>query len=102
MARWRSITTLSPYTPLFRSVAAGVSVANLSRGQDQRNQFAADHGVVGFNGPADTDVGDLARQTRLADFRQGDVQRGDRKSTRLNSSPVKMSYAALSLRKQHA
>src|SRR2546430_3438560 len=70
-------STLFPYTTLFRSVAAG-------RGR----------GAVG--------CGPVHRHRQGAGLRQRDeeVERGDRKSTRLNSSHSQISYAVFCLKKK--
>src|SRR5690349_22511038 len=71
-------STLFPYTTLFRSVA----VLRLGRRRDLRHQVDG--------------AGDV---NRLA--ADGDVSRAiDRKSTRLNSSHVEISYAVFCLKKK--
>src|SRR5438270_10111257 len=63
-------STLFPYTTLFRSPQGGVVVAERPR-----------HGGVARAG-------------------QGELDRGDRKSTRLNSSHSQISYAVFCLKKK--
>src|SRR5256885_2919749 len=84
-------STLFPYTTLFRSV------------------YAFEHGIVVLRGTgrqvqllvqvlAAHDVQDLAAQQRAAP--RIDQQRIDRKSTRLNSSHLVISYAVFCLKKK--
>src|SRR5690606_40587047 len=80
--------TLFPYTTLFRSLAAGagVGVAGLCGGG------GAGHAGAGLDHAGGADLWALARHG----LRAG----GDRKSTRLNSSHVKISYAVFCLKKK--
>src|SRR5258707_4178284 len=71
-------STLFPYTTLFRSAQARLGPRNLP-------PFRADH------------VGSLLRPRELAEAR---AARGDRKSTRLNSSHANISYAVFCLKKK--
>src|SRR5436309_7659192 len=71
-------STLFPYTTLFRSVLA-----------DLRGRGLVLHRRCGV---LDVDVGEGVRPTAIADQ--------DRKSTRLNSSHVKISYAVFCLKKK--
>src|SRR3989442_4523329 len=83
-------STLFPYTTLFRSVHPGQGAALV----DRRGRAAVDEDGVG---PA-------AEVERTRDVRHDrsrrDVQRADRKSTRLNSSHVRISYAVFCLKKK--
>src|SRR5256885_13034778 len=77
-------STLFPYTTLFRSHLR-------RRGADSQGPRRAAHaGAVG----AETD----ARPVRLRPGGRG-LRRGDRKSTRLNSSHLVISYAVFCLKK---
>src|SRR5690349_23169709 len=86
-------STLFPYTTLFRS-QRGVGL-----GRDQRRRHRRQPGV-----PDQA----LQRRLRQADRRDpredplphGGVERLDRKSTRLNSSHVEISYAVFCLKKK--
>src|SRR3712207_8287007 len=71
-------STLFPYTTLFRSVA-------VARVRDLELDRAA--------GGADDDGPEVRRRGR-------DPERGDRKSTRLNSSHANISYAVFCLKKK--
>src|SRR3712207_7520386 len=83
-------STLFPYTTLFRSSVAMVGAPPLPPQQNracreqQRKRRRLGNGVA---------------VTRLAD--EPDVARGDRKSTRLNSSHANISYAVFCLKKKH-
>src|SRR3712207_7491363 len=76
-------STLFPYTTLFRSLARADALHVLVRGR------AGGRGVGGA-APA---LRVLGPRVRLG---------GDRKSTRLNSSPANISYAVFCLKKQKA
>src|SRR5256885_12752952 len=90
-------STLFPYTTLFRSILGIVelqaNVAYIFVGQNRRQSVAAkQHAVVW-----------LHRQRRLVDLHIGVVSdaAGDRKSTRLNSSHLVISYAVFCLKKKN-
>src|SRR5690606_41837430 len=90
-------STLSPYTTLFRSVSLGIAqqrqaVAPLDRARAPRLDDAGDH-VFGLELRGIT-APPLGHQ----DVAVGQYQ--DRKSTRLNSSHVKISYAVFCLKKK--
>src|SRR5690349_24711857 len=80
-------STLFPYTTLFRSSVPGL----------YRTAFLGHH---------DTVLRTAAQRRRLRDREQGGSDRrrtscrGDRKSTRLNSSHVEISYAVFCLKKK--
>src|SRR3712207_7942933 len=79
-------STLFPYTTLFRSLfvdPVGAIVARLNRLGDR------DHRPVVLEHPADLGAADA-------------VARGDRKSTRLNSSHANISYAVFCLKKKNS
>src|SRR5690242_21397542 len=86
-------STLFPYTTLFRSV-------EIVGAEFERKAEAAEARVV------DQDVDGAQRGLRLVECRRdglrvGDVERdGDRKSTRLNSSHMSISYAVFCLKKK--
>src|SRR5947209_16082167 len=73
-------STLFPYTTLFRSRARARHLPRLPARARDRFEFSA----------------------RLADVRRGEraLVRGDRKSTRLNSSHANISYAVFCLKKK--
>src|SRR5438045_5555651 len=81
MLRRPPISTLFPYTTLFRSVYAPSDPVNCRRGH---HRFLPDGTVVC--------TGTLERKTT--------VPSGDRKSTRLNSSHLGISYAVFCLKKK--
>src|SRR5690349_23122636 len=74
-------STLFPYTTLFRSQPEG---------PDARAGFEDDHGRRSYG------VDTLPREA----YRQGHLTTRDRKSTRLNSSHVEISYAVFCLKKK--
>src|SRR5690606_41618026 len=83
MLRRPPIPTLFPYTTLFRSL------------QHCRYFFLGDGGGVGKRKFANGNGG-----TIKVDFFETNIIEGDRKSTRLNSSHVKISYAVFCLKKK--
>src|SRR5437868_12064045 len=93
------VPTLFPYTTLFRSRAAGPKM--------QLAPPAVGHGVVDGIAQMDLRKGDALAVRRfveqpflneVAQHGVGDLG-GDRKSTRLNSSHVSISYAVFCLKK---
>src|SRR5256885_7298546 len=95
-------STLFPYTTLFRSSrnpeSAGQAIAQV-RLPDRSRQHALEAGrAIGF------DVRLPAAQAGDEDQREGRFfgvhRRGDRKSTRLNSSHLVISYAVFCLKKK--
>src|SRR5690625_5553957 len=74
-------STLFPYTTLFRSIRPG-----------RRGERVA--------GAADRGHGDRVAWTATATGSVGDLDDADRKSTRLNSSHVAISYAVFCLKKK--
>src|SRR5437870_13309753 len=80
MIRRPPSSTLFPYTTLFRSV--GEERPARARGEDRRR------------------VGADAEERRMSEREAADVLR-DRKSTRLNSSHVAISYAVFCLKKKN-
>src|SRR5690349_23374702 len=85
-------STLFPYTTLFRSSIEGVLGSNLLRDAD-RDVEQHDPGERGVDRVADQQHD----RTQGSDHR---VEPGDRKSTRLNSSHVEISYAVFCLKKK--
>src|SRR3712207_8207251 len=71
-------STLFPYTTLFRSLVTSISLANM----DEAGAMAQ---------------GRMKKKVQAA---QDAVERGDRKSTRLNSSHANISYAVFCLKKK--
>src|SRR5436309_7597783 len=84
-------STLFPYTTLFRSVLVAFAVSGRITAPLRR--LTADARALGR--------GDLRRRTRAeARGEVGVLAAVDRKSTRLNSSHVKISYAVFCLKKK--
>src|SRR3712207_8123531 len=87
-------STLFPYTTLFRSAGGG------GRPGGARRPFVA-AGRAGGGGPGPDRRGDPAPPRRRARLSAGwTIVRGDRKSTRLNSSHANISYAVFCLKKK--
>src|SRR5256885_8438142 len=88
-------STLFPYTTLFRSLSKEQIREHLQR---QRDQMAR---LLDFDGPAQALIlnnADWLVKQSLVDFLR-DV--GDRKSTRLNSSHLVISYAVFCLKQKN-
>src|SRR5690606_40322373 len=81
-------STLFPYTTLFRSSALGLTVQELAVHMLEAELTAASSGMASLAALAITSAS-LPLKPRL-----------DRKSTRLNSSHVKISYAVFCLKKK--
>src|SRR5690242_21185089 len=94
-------STLFPYTTLFRSRAAGLRggvvadervilhvLAMFARGQQRLGEFVA------------RDIGEHAHPALMLDGRGPAPEDLDRKSTRLNSSHMSISYAVFCLKKK--
>src|SRR5256885_9810642 len=91
-------STLFPYTTLFRSVNA--SAQRLDRVGGDFEQLLAGLPV---RMPGDFEVRLEAEETPIpAGVRVGDDRREDRKSTRLNSSHLVISYAVFCLKKNNS
>src|SRR5690606_40092067 len=88
-------STLFPYTTLFRSVKPGVTTEALD---DLVLSFALDHGAV----PASLNYRGFPKSicTSVNHVVCHGIPGPDRKSTRLNSSHVKISYAVFCLKKK--
>src|SRR5690349_24031600 len=84
-------STLFPYTTLFRSASADAGAREGVRPR-RPAEGRADHGSARIHRLPEPDV---AREARVDRFR-----RTDRKSTRLNSSHVEISYAVFCLKKK--
>src|SRR5256885_6939831 len=82
-------STLFPYTPLFRS---GMT-------DDLTVRFLGVRGSIATPG-ADRTAGGTPRASRSAPARRGSSSTQDRKSTRLNSSHLVISYAVFCLKKK--
>src|SRR5436309_9659896 len=89
-------STLFPYTTLFRSVAAKMDIGPgkdrhelVEHRLDERNAFRARIEQIGVDAPVMAHRRPVAEHAEL-----------DRKSTRLNSSHVKISYAVFCLKKK--
>src|SRR5256885_10251105 len=87
-------STLFPYTTLFRSPEAlGQLLRRAEPGPRSEDRPSALHGV-----PPDPAAGDRSRPRAGTEHR---VVGPDRKSTRLNSSHLVISYAVFCLKKKH-
>src|SRR3712207_7947178 len=86
-------STLFPYTTLFRSQVERVVVDQERQdGGAQRRPHRVTHGTRWFH---EHSLGSVASRLRIAD-----LDCGDRKSTRLNSSHANISYAVFCLKKK--
>src|SRR3989454_8417845 len=84
-------STLFPYTTLFRSIAIG-----LAHGSKERRRLRQ------FPGRAKAQHAELDLEFAVGlTARDSAVARGDRKSTRLNSSHLVISYAVFCLKKKN-
>src|SRR5436309_10574588 len=94
-------STLFPYTTLFRSVQCSVVEerdvpdVQVERPQRQRDEWVREHAEALDRAEGEDRAQDLPTQTHDEEER-----REDRKSTRLNSSHVKISYAVFCLKKK--
>src|SRR5690554_7584435 len=92
MIRLPPRSTLFPYTTLFRSPEAHLTIFGDGSLKGQLNELVKSHGLInsvtlaGFH----TDIGSILQSADLL----------DRKSTRLNSSHVRISYAVFCLKKK--
>src|SRR5690349_23426725 len=102
MSRRHPTSTLFPYTTLFRSRARQKQMQR----HDQDRREANEEELVGRDSEARAEVdGDLDLAAEILgigaiaeDHEIAQHQRGDRKSTRLNSSHVEISYAVFCLK----
>src|SRR5207302_10462483 len=93
---------LFPYTTLFRSERAallrvGHALVEASLGQADAERGDRDAAVVERLEELREPAAPFAEQVRLGDAAVGERELVDRKSTRLNSSHVKISYAVFCL-----
>lgn len=56
------------------AITLPIGVADILRGKQQRDKLAAQQLIVGMNSAANADVGDFARQTRLAELGHHNVE----------------------------
>src|SRR5690242_20841596 len=97
MARRPPTPTLFPYTTLFRSRAAAATDGEArlaARRAGGRAARRVDRARDAADGPAPA-------RARRAGAGRGRVPRADRKSTRLNSSHMSISYAVFCLKKKN-
>src|SRR5256885_11924245 len=94
-------STLFPYTTLFRSKCEGGQGGDF-QGDDQGREVAGggQEGGAGRGGQQQEPVLPF-RELFGAVLEGGDRQKGDRKSTRLNSSHLVISYAVFCLKKKN-
>src|SRR5690606_39743165 len=91
-------STLFPYTTLFRSEAQRAPLPFLSAYKPKRRQMALYVVMLGAPGSGKgTQAKRLSAAFHVPHISTGDI---DRKSTRLNSSHVKISYAVFCLKKK--
>src|SRR5690349_23315567 len=94
MIRLPLVSTLFPYTTLFRSAKMGAYADALALDQRVRSPRAR---ALGWSPTLHSVSGNVARL--LEEFRTR-REAADRKSTRLNSSHVEISYAVFCLKKK--
>src|SRR5256885_9426169 len=88
-------STLFPYTTLFRSFPAGFTPATMQQLFASWREFCAVGPAVELTVvPELPDIGRFGGRARA-------VEAADRKSTRLNSSHLVISYAVFCLKKKH-
>src|SRR3712207_7154138 len=87
-------STLFPYTTLFRSLDVGPEI--------RVNVIAPGRTRSGMTEPLllQRGAGSIEKGSEL--FGQGNIQKRDRKSTRLNSSHANISYAVFCLKKKNS
>src|SRR5690606_41886770 len=94
------ISTLFPYTTLFRSIPDDPDFDPVTRRFGRTRSITVevyDRGNPGGSPPEDNAFTDFIKEGMLRDHNV----RVDRKSTRLNSSHVKISYAVFCLKKKN-
>src|SRR5690606_41783283 len=93
--------TLFPYTTLFRSAALAAQHEGRSRSQGQQPHLEGDEVRPDDEREADEELShDAAASAARSRSRSDATPDRDRKSTRLNSSHVKISYAVFCLKKK--
>src|SRR5690554_7453420 len=91
MSQRQPNSTLFPYTTLFRSIQIDGNTVEIDLDSDGKNEVVATTGTI--------------PETRIYMLKEGkifvsDINK-DRKSTRLNSSHVRISYAVFCLKKKN-
>src|SRR5437773_7705897 len=102
MRRQPPRSTLFPYTTLFRSVVERVARVRGQR-REVRHRAVLDRALQAFESPIGGALDVPALLDRLLEQRSQpfvEPRRGDRKSTRLNSSHITISYAVFCLKKK--
>src|SRR3712207_6877554 len=97
MSRRPPISTLFPYTPLFRSLDDGVLALVVLLELRDDLPLATDAAGQVERAVLDTDPAEPGLDAARTDL---DQHQGDRKSTRLNSSHANISYAVFCLKKK--
>src|SRR5690349_23612017 len=87
-------STLFPYTTLFRSILTAMEIALNKTAKEYSRYGSTTHKQVYIYGSLNTGAVELTRNYGMA------WGVGDRKSTRLNSSHVEISYAVFCLKKK--
>src|SRR5207302_3869683 len=90
-------STLFPYTTLFRSV--WIKSHHGKENVELRN-VSADYCQIAVQGPKALSILQALTALPLNEIKYYHLREGDRKSTRLNSSHVKISYAVFCLKKK--
>src|SRR5256885_11618516 len=94
-------STLFPYTTLFRSrrvdQAERGGDGEIEPGRNRRDERFVDHGLLRIAAPADVRHHPILRHETVHPFADLPDHAGDRKSTRLNSSHLVISYAVFCL-----
>src|SRR3712207_7198461 len=94
-------STLFPYTTLFRSARAAFRLAAWARGRRDRRRRGGGAAVARLQAPRPEAVTRrVVRRAPAQPDRRPRARRGDRKSTRLNSSHANISYAVFCLKKK--
>src|SRR5438552_11103619 len=93
--------TLFPYTTLFRSGRAILDDAAAIEKHDAVADIARERDLVGDDDHGHAVLGELAHDAQHLADQLGVERRGDRKSTRLNSSHQIISYAVFCLKKKN-
>src|SRR5699024_11224186 len=95
------LSTLFPYTTLFRSsLSTEEYIRNINNNNMKFQNFAIETEEMGFIGTTNLVDIDWKNRTAFNGIMLGDKDSRDRKSTRLNSSHVSISYAVFCLKKK--